>query len=134
MNAMKHYKTFCFILMTILFSLGLSAQVRPLNDSIMVARIHRISARLVLTPRQEEAILAVARQQVRSLDSVRKVPLTAEQRKAWFASYSAGNERQLKSIFSPDQWQAYDKMMHDKREAFIKHAGERKIKVHPINN
>ena len=129
---MKHYKSILFASIVVFFSYDLSAQTIASKDSIMVSRIHQLSVQYSLSSSQETAFLSLERQQASSLDSIGKMHLSPEQRKEWLTNSFAAHDRRLKNIFTPEQWQRYNKMLQDRKQAFVRQAAARKIKVTEI--
>jgi protoporphyrinogen oxidase len=121
-----------FVSIVFFFSCDLGAQSIASKDSIMVNRIHQLSIQYSLSPSQEAAFLSLERQQAISLDSVGKMHLSPEQRKEWLTNSFAAHDRRLKDIFTPEQWHRYNKMLQDRKEAFVRQAAARKIQVQEI--
>ena len=129
---MKHYKSLLFVFIAGMLTSSLAAQTVSSKDSLMVGRIHQLSMRFAMSPSQEAVFLALARQQASFLDSIGKLHLSPDQRKERMTNRLVYYNRRLKDLLTRDQWERYNKMLQQRREAFIKQAAGKKIKVREV--
>jgi hypothetical protein len=122
--------------MQILFVLGMvcmasqaKAQKRAIRDSLLTVHVHQLGKYLSLSATQEQAFLLLERQGNTSRDSLNQLRLSPEQRKEWLTAELQRHDNQVKLILTPVQWELYNKMVQRRRDEFIRHAKDKKIKT-----
>jgi len=120
-----------YLLLFILLSfIGAAFGQKPVkNDSASNLAIHQLSAYLSLSLSQEQALSALERQRVRSMDSIGRLALSPEQSRFALSNGLQLHFQQVKAVMTGIQWGKYTDMLAKKRAAFLKNASEKKTIV-----
>jgi hypothetical protein len=129
MRSYKKYLIWFFIMSASFAAFG---QATPPTDSTLATRVRRISGYLSLSSPQEKALLGLEGRQQKSQDSLRRIPLSPDQRTPILLSILQDHDRQLKAILNEAQWKKYKDLMAAGRAAFLKHAAEKGITVREL--
>jgi hypothetical protein len=107
-------------------------QVIPSKDSILVRHVHQLSSYLTLSVAQERALLVLERQGEHSRDSLAGMPPDPDKRRSVMTAQLGDHDRKLRSLFNGVQWEKYKDLLNARRDAFLKHASDKKITVREL--
>lgn len=123
----------CILVFMVLIVFQGKAAAQPLNnDSITRVRIHQLAQILSLSASQEQAFFNLEKKQTDLRDSVAHLQLSLDDRKQWLTSNLKDHDKELKKIFSEKQWKDYKAILKKRREEFMQHNTDKKIKTNEI--
>jgi len=126
---MKLYSICLAIFLVLCGSQIVMGQVVPSKDSILVRHVHQLSGYLALSSAQEQTMLTLERQGEHSRDSLSGMRLDPDQRRSAMTTILENHDQRLRSIFNEVQWKKYKDLLDARRDAFLKHASDKKITV-----
>jgi hypothetical protein len=102
------------------------------KDSLRQANIRRLSLFLSLTPAQESAFRSIDERFERQMDSLRNSSALPQQKTSAMAAALSDDHRQLKQLFTEEQWKKFKAMLDERRAASLKAATEKHVTVREL--